>query len=71
MRVGYYRYAGGRLNWGSQTTLTEPLSVWRNLFATAQAQPWFAALLPARGGAAQQADAADEGTSPEKVDTSG
>jgi len=28
MRVGYYRYSGGRLNWGSQTTLTEPLSVW-------------------------------------------
>jgi len=24
MRVGYYRYSGGRLNWGSQTTLTEP-----------------------------------------------
>ena len=45
MRVGYYRYSGGRLNWGSQTTLTEPLSVWRQLFTSAKAQPWFADLL--------------------------
>jgi hypothetical protein len=45
MRVGYYRYAKGRLVWGSQTTLTEPLSIWRELFEASRARPWFAPLL--------------------------
>lgn len=45
MRVGYYRYAKGRLVWGSQTTLTEPLDIWRKLFKVARKRPWFASLL--------------------------
>jgi len=44
VRVGYYRYAGGRLVWGSQTTLTEPLPVWRRLFKEAKKKSWFAPL---------------------------
>ena len=47
MRVGYYRYAHGRLVWGSQTTPTEPLDIWRRLFEVAKARPWFASLLGA------------------------
>ena len=45
MRVGYYRYAKDRLVWGSQTTLTEPLSVWQRLFLAAKSRSWFAPLL--------------------------
>jgi hypothetical protein len=45
MRVGYYRYTKGRLVWGSQTTLTEPLGIWRTLFAAARSRSWFAELL--------------------------
>jgi hypothetical protein len=47
MRVGYYRFVNGRLNWGSQTTLTDPLSVWLKLFTKAKTRPWFAPLLRA------------------------
>lgn len=46
MRVGYYRYTKGRLVWGSQTTLTEPLDIWQKLFAEARSRPWFVKLLP-------------------------
>lgn len=45
LRVGYYRYANGKLVWGSQTTLTDPLSVWHRLFAEAKRRPWFMALV--------------------------
>ena len=45
MRVGYYRYVKGRLVWGSQTTLTDPLPAWRRLFKAAKTRPWFAPLL--------------------------
>jgi hypothetical protein len=45
MRVGYFRFVNGRLVWGSQTTLTEPLSVWKRLFAKAKFRPWFAKLI--------------------------
>lgn len=45
MRVGYYRYAQGRLVWGSQTTLTEPLEIWRKLFQNAKKMAWFSQLL--------------------------
>jgi hypothetical protein len=46
MRVGYYRYTKGRLVWGSQTTLTEPLTIWRTLFEKARSRSWFVELLP-------------------------
>jgi len=45
LRVGYYRYANGRLVWGSQTTLTEPLSIWRRLLAEARTRSWFSELV--------------------------
>ena len=45
MRVGYYRFAYGRLVWGSQTTLTDPLSAWQRLVVAAKARSWFAPLL--------------------------
>jgi hypothetical protein len=45
MRVGYYRYTKGRLVWGSQTSLTDSLSVWRRLFVAAKSRSWFAPLL--------------------------
>lgn len=45
MRVGYYRYANGRLVWGSQTTLTDPMSAWKRLFDAARTREWFAPLV--------------------------
>lgn len=46
MRIGYYRKPLERLIWGSQTTITEPLSTWRTLFIkAAQEQEWFRDLL--------------------------
>ena len=45
MKVGYYRYTEGRRFWGSQTTLTDPLSAWRRLFVKAKSRPWFTPLL--------------------------
>lgn len=46
MRIGYYRKPKDRLNWGSQTTITEPISVWKNLLInTAREKKWFRDLL--------------------------
>lgn len=46
MRIGYYRKPKDRLVWGSQTTITEPLTVWRRLLVTAARQmPWFRDML--------------------------
>ena len=46
MRFGYYRKPKGRLNWASQTTLTDRISVWRRLFVhAAREKPWFRDLL--------------------------
>jgi hypothetical protein len=46
MRIGYFRKPLNRLVWGSQTTITEPLSTWKNLFVkAAQEKPWFRTLL--------------------------
>jgi hypothetical protein len=46
MRIGYYRKPKDRLVWGSQTTITEPLTVWKHLLvATAKKMPWFRAML--------------------------
>jgi hypothetical protein len=46
MRLGYYRQVGEDLRWASQTTITEPLDVWRRFFvATAREKDWFRTLL--------------------------
>jgi len=42
MRIGYYRKPQQRLNWGSQTTITEPVSTWKALLTKAALEkPWF------------------------------
>jgi hypothetical protein len=46
IRIGYYRKPKDKLNWGSQTTITEPISVWKNIFVTAaREKKWFLDLL--------------------------
>jgi hypothetical protein len=46
MRVGYYRKPKDHLVWGSQTTITEPITIWKNLFIqAARDKPWFRKLL--------------------------
>jgi hypothetical protein len=46
IRIGYYRILNGRPNWGSQTTITEPVSVWKRVLVDAAKQkPWFRKLL--------------------------
>jgi hypothetical protein len=46
LRIGYYRKPGEKLNWGSQTTITEPLSIWKKILVTAgREKPWFRELL--------------------------
>jgi hypothetical protein len=46
MRIGYYRKPGEHLVWGSQTTITEPIKVWKRLLVQAANQkPWFKQLL--------------------------
>ena len=45
MRVGYYRCDNGRLRWGSQTSLTEPLSAWRALLRRGSDRPWIREVL--------------------------
>jgi hypothetical protein len=46
LRIGYYRKPKERLNWGSQTTITEPISIWKRMFvAAARDKKWFRDLL--------------------------
>ncbi|HEY2414764.1 MAG TPA: hypothetical protein VGI40_21140 [Pirellulaceae bacterium] len=45
IRIGYYRKPAGKLNWGSQTTITEPISVWRRTLIEAAKKKWFRDLL--------------------------
>lgn len=46
IRIGYYRKPKGKLNWGSQTTITEPIDVWKRLLIQAARQKfWFRSLL--------------------------
>ena len=46
IRIGYYRKPGERLNWGSQTTITEPIAIWKRLLVTAgREKKWFRDLL--------------------------
>jgi hypothetical protein len=46
MRIGYYRKPNDKLNWGSQTTITEPISIWKKILVnTAREKKWFRDLL--------------------------
>lgn len=46
IRIGYYRKPKETLNWGSQTTITEPVSVWKRiLVSAAREKKWFRDLL--------------------------
>lgn len=46
IRIGYYRKPGSGLVWGSQTTITEPVSVWKELLVHAATEKsWFMDLL--------------------------
>jgi hypothetical protein len=46
LRIGYYRAPNERLNWGSQTTITEPISVWKRILANAAKNAqWFRKIL--------------------------
>lgn len=46
IRIGYYRKPSGRLNWASQTTISEPVTVWKRLLVeSAREKPWFRRLL--------------------------
>lgn len=46
IRIGYFRKPLDRLVWGSQTTITEPLSIWKALFVKAALEKdWFRSLL--------------------------
>lgn len=46
IRIGYYRMPKDRLVWGSQTTITEPIAIWRSLLTNAaRSKPWFRELL--------------------------
>jgi hypothetical protein len=46
LRIGYYRRPGEKLNWGSQTTITEPISIWKKiLVSAAKERKWFRDLL--------------------------
>jgi hypothetical protein len=46
IRIGYYRKPGPSLNWGSQTTITEPTSIWKKILVNAgREKKWFRDLL--------------------------
>jgi len=46
IRIGYYRQPNDKLNWGSQTTITEPIFVWKKiLINAAREKKWFRDLL--------------------------
>ena len=45
IRIGYYRKKD-KLNWGSQTTITEPVSIWKKILVNAaRERKWFRDLL--------------------------
>jgi hypothetical protein len=46
IRIGYYRKPKRKLNWGSQTTITEPISIWKKILVNvAREKKWFRDLL--------------------------
>ena len=46
IRIGYYRKPKHSLNWASQTTITEPVSIWKKILINAASEKkWFRDLL--------------------------
>jgi hypothetical protein len=46
IRIGYYRKPKQKLNWASQTTITEPVSIWKRILVSAgRDKKWFRDLL--------------------------
>ena len=46
IRIGYYRRPEHGLQWGSQTTITEPVSIWKRILVNAaREKAWFRDLL--------------------------
>lgn len=46
IRIGYYRKPKHTLIWGSQTTITEPVSIWKRILVNAaREKKWFRDLL--------------------------
>jgi hypothetical protein len=46
MRISYYRQVGDRLGWAGQTSIAEPLYVWKRMFVQAALEKsWFRDLL--------------------------
>jgi hypothetical protein len=46
IRIGYYRQVGDKIRYASQTTITEPISIWKKLLVqTAKEKIWFKELL--------------------------
>jgi hypothetical protein len=46
IRIGYYRKPADKLVWASQTTITEPVSTWKQLLVhAAREKSWFRNLL--------------------------
>jgi hypothetical protein len=46
IRIGYYRQVGDEVRWGSQTTITESLEVWKRILTEAgREKEWVRALV--------------------------
>ena len=46
IRISYYRQVGDNLGWAGQTSITEPLHVWKRMLVQAALEkPWFCDLL--------------------------
>lgn len=46
IRIGYYRQVGDMVRWASQTTITEPIDIWKKiLIQSAKEKKWFRDLL--------------------------
>lgn len=46
IRFGYYRQKGDSIGWASQTTITEPIDIWKELLVKAASEKtWFKELL--------------------------
>lgn len=46
IRIGYYRQLGDKIRWASQTTIAEPIDIWKRLLIqAAKKKIWFKELL--------------------------
>jgi len=46
IRISYYRKPKGNLNLAGQTSITEPVSIWKRILSQAASEkPWFGALV--------------------------